>query len=93
MSQRNVISSQTNLQVALDLVKAGIPVFPFRLIKRKGKIAKVPCITDWPNRATTDAGTAEAWWSKWPDAMPGIPTGPRSGFAVVDLDGSVAQIP
>ena len=86
MSQPNVITYQVNLQVAHDLQRAGIPVFPFRLVKRKGKIEKVPCITDWPNRATTDTATAEAWWAKWPDAMPGIPTGPRSGFAVVDLD-------
>ena len=86
MSQQNVITYQLNLQVALDLAKAGTPVFPFRLVKRKGKIAKVPCITDWPNRATTDTATIEAMWTKWPDAMPGIPTGSRSGFAVVDLD-------
>lgn len=86
MSQRNVITYHTNLQAALDLAKAGIPVFPFRLIKRKGKIEKVPCITDWPNRATTETASIESWWGKWPNAMPGIPTGPRSGFAVVDLD-------
>lgn len=86
MSQQNVITYHQNMQVARDLAKAGIPVFPFCLIKRKGKIEKVPCITDWPNRATTDTASIEAWWAKWPDAMPGIPTGPRSGFAVVDLD-------
>lgn len=89
MSQQNVIIYHANMQAALDLAAQGIPVFPFYLAPNpkhgKGPI-KRPCIADWQNRATTDAAQIRRWWVKRPEAMPGIPTGPRTGFAVLDLD-------
>ena len=89
MSQRDTITINENLQAALDLAEAGIPVFPFKLVSSdepgKGP-RKVPCITDWPNRATPDKAQLRRWFAKWPDAMPGIPMGPRTGWAVLDVD-------
>jgi len=71
--QRNGITLQSNRQAFLDLAKAGIQVFPFRLVKRKGKWEKVPYINDWQNRATTDNATTDRQSVEWPDAMAGIP--------------------
>lgn len=76
-----------NLSAALALAAQGIAVFPFRLVPQPGKDPqKKPCITKFKERATTDPDQIEAWWRKWPDAMPGIPTGSRTGFAVLDVD-------
>ncbi len=80
-------SQKTNMQVALALAKQRIPVFPFRLVPRPGKSpTKKPCITDFKNKATTDPDQIGRWFTKWPDAMPGIPTGSRTGFVVLDID-------
>lgn len=37
-------------------------------------------------KATCDEKQIRAWWSKWPKALIGMPTGKRSGVFVVDLD-------
>ncbi len=59
----------------------------FVVLPKPGKNPiKKPYITDGENRATTYRATIDRWGVKWPDAMPGIPTGPRSMFAVVDAD-------
>lgn len=75
-----------NLQAALDLAAKDIPVLPWRWMERKAKWDKVPHITDWPNKATTDARQIKRWFAKWPDAQVGFVTGERSGIDVVDLD-------
>ena len=82
----NAKSTQGNLDVALAWAKAGIPIFPAELVMRKGKLVKKPCFEGWKDDATTDAAQLRRWWRKRPDAMPGIPTGSRSGIAVLDLD-------
>lgn len=56
----------------------GWPVFP---VEPGGKL---PLVKDWPNRATTDAGTVAAWWRGRPDANIGIATGVV--FDVLDID-------
>lgn len=48
--------------------------------------SKQPHIKGWQEKATTDPAQLRRWWRKWPDAMPAIPTGTRSGIAVLDLD-------
>jgi KaiC/GvpD/RAD55 family RecA-like ATPase len=79
--------SEVNMQAALTLADQGIPVFPFRVVPRTGKSpTKKPCITGFKDRATTDPEQIARWWRKWPDAMPGLPTGTRTGFAVLDID-------
>ena len=67
-----------NLQAALTHAKAGLPVFPCGPDKRP--------LVKWKDRASTDPAQLRRWWSKWPDAMPGLPMGRVSGLAVLDLD-------
>lgn len=69
-----------NLQAALSHAEAGRPVFPCAPVTHK------PRVTGGFHAATTDTTQIERWWQKWPDSMPGIPTGPKSGLAVLDLD-------
>ncbi|MBR9893824.1 AAA family ATPase [bacterium] len=71
---------QANLDVALAWAEVGIPIFPARAESKR------PHVTGWQNKATTDPAQLRRWWRKWPDAMPAIPTGSRSGIAVLDLD-------
>lgn len=74
------IDTQDNLVTALKLAKAGLPVFPAHASNKR------PHVKDWPNVATTDVDQLKSWWRKWPDAMPALPTGERSGVAVLDVD-------
>lgn len=68
-----------NLSCALGLAKRGLPVFPAGPDKR-------PLVKDWQARATADPGAIRRWWRRWPDAMPALPMGRRSGLAVLDVD-------
>lgn len=65
---------------ALEYALRGIPVFP---IKARDKH---PLTEHGFKDATTDAEQIRQWWRKWRNANIGIPTGPRSGWLVVDID-------
>ncbi len=67
------------LDHALRLAQDGIPIFPCKLNKQ-------PYVAGGFKAATTDPNQVRAWWSKWPDALIGMPTGAASGIAVLDLD-------
>ena len=67
-----------NLQAARAMASIGIPVFPCDQNKRP--------LVKWKAGATTDLRQIERWWLRWPDAIPGFPTGEASGIAVLDLD-------
>jgi hypothetical protein len=77
---------QPNLQVALDLAAAGFAVFPCRPAQEGEHKPKTPRVKEWPAAATRDPDQIRAWWRKWPDSIPGLPTGSRNGLAVLDLD-------
>src|SRR5262249_7968249 len=47
---------------------------------------KRPLCANGFHDATTDETQVRAWWQMWPNAMIGIPTGPRSGLWVLDED-------
>ncbi len=75
---------------ALRLAERGVPVFPCREDKapligpdtdEHGE--KIPR-TGGFYQATTDHQQVREWWSQWPDALIGVPTGPK--FVVLDLD-------
>ena len=70
----------SNLEVALAHAKAGRPVFPCRPDNKR------PLTEHGFKDASRDPDQIRQWWSLWPDAMPGIPTGQASGLAVLDLD-------
>jgi hypothetical protein len=66
------------LQAATVAARRGWPVLPLR------PYSKRPAISDWPNRASTDAGQLARWWSAAAWNI-GIACGP-AGLVVLDLD-------
>ncbi len=68
------------LPAACDLAaNYGIPVFPC-------KPTKAPYTAQGFHDASTDLDAIEAWWTRWPDALVGVPSGEASGLLVVDVD-------
>lgn len=65
--------------------KIGWPVFPLR------PRGKSPLTAHGFKDATRDPDQIRAWWTEWPDANIGIPTGPLDdggcGYDVLDIDG------
>ena len=68
------------LDAALSYAEQGWPVFP---CKDQGKTPRTP---RGFHDATTDAAMVRSWWTRWPEANIGIPTGAVSGFVVIDID-------
>ena len=66
---------------AYMVAAAGYCVFPVR------PDSKIPAVSDWENRATTNERQIDAWWANNSRKNIGIATGP-SGLLVVDLDQS-----
>jgi len=62
------------------LAANGLPVFPC------AETGKKPLTAHGLLDATVDATKAERWWNRWPAANIAMPTGPTSGFDVVDVD-------
>lgn len=69
------------LHAALDYGAIGLPIFP---VDGLGG-GKRPLIK-WKEGATRDRETIKQYWTRWPNAMIGMPTGKRSGYAVLDVD-------
>ena len=57
------------------------PIFPCQPRGKK------PLVKNGYKAATINTRQIRRWWSKWPDANIGIPTGRVSGFVVLDVDG------
>lgn len=68
------------LRAAAAFAAAGYPVFP--CVPR----GKRPLVRSGFHDAATDERRVGAWWRRWPEANIGMPTGPRSGVDVVDID-------
>ena len=64
---------------AVRLAKRGKPVFPCNVEKR-------PYTANGFKEASTAEDVIRGWWARWPDALIGVPTGPVSGFVVLDVD-------
>jgi energy-coupling factor transporter ATP-binding protein EcfA2 len=90
------VGMTTGLDLALRYVRAGYVVFPC------DPVEKIPVLTDelymqrdgtyayrrfqWRGlKAVTEAEVRE-WWARWPDAVPGFPTGIVNGVSVIDYD-------
>ena len=83
MSVAEVLVATSRLPVqgaALAFAKAGIPVFP---CVPEGKHPLTP--TGFRD-ASRDLEQVWAWWTRWPSANIGMPTGSTSGIDVVDID-------
>lgn len=67
------------LSAALAYAHAGLPVFPCKPDKK-------PYVKGGFHSATVDEQQVSKWWTKYPDAMIGMPTGPASGVWALDID-------
>lgn len=67
------------LDAALEYARKGIPVFPCNIEKK-------PITTHGFKDATTDQMQIVEWWTSYPSAIIGVPTGAASGWTVLDLD-------
>lgn len=71
-------------RAALKIAGRGRPVFPCKRDKApyyERNMLEHGCLD-----ATTNPRQITDWWTKWPEANVGIPTGKASGLLVVDLD-------
>ena len=71
----------TLLDHALAVAATGLPVFPCQPSNKR------PLTKNGFYDAATDPEQIKRWWREHPRALIGVPTGERSGFFVVDLDG------
>jgi hypothetical protein len=69
----------TLLAAALNIARKGKPVFPC-------KPDKSPYTLNGFKDASTDPSKITAWWTRWPNANVGIPTGEASGILALDSD-------
>lgn len=74
------------LDAALDFAKREYPVFPCKNIPENPAQHKAPLTKNGFKDATTNPTQIRRWWTRYPDALIGIPTGAVSRFAVLDLD-------
>lgn len=78
---RNSLSPD-RLDGALQLARdCGIPVFPCGNDKS-------PLTRHGFKDATTDEIQIRNWWARHPSALPGVPTGTKTGLVVIDIDPS-----
>lgn len=87
---------QTPLELAQHYVAQGWPVFPCRshaeehVDQATGEIItlgeKTPLTPNGFKGATRFPRIVERWWSEWPDAAVGLPTGEKTGFFALDID-------
>ena len=70
---------------ALAHAKRGRPVFPCNPSADQDK-GKKPLTEHGFKDATTDAEQINLWWTKWPNALIGMPTGAISKCFVLDID-------
>ncbi len=67
-------------EAAARFASAGVPVFPCVPGEKR------PLVRRGFHDATADPAQVSEWWSRWPSANIGIPTGAASGIEVVDVD-------
>jgi hypothetical protein len=88
--------SDAILEAALEYAASGKPVFPCRPQDEPGVdyktgeprtfTAKSPYTSKGFKEASTFQNVLERWWSDWPGALIGMPTGERTGVWVLDVD-------
>jgi hypothetical protein len=61
------------------------PVFPCRW-DGGPRLRKTPLTSNGFKDASDDPETIKAWWTRWPEALIGLPTGAISGLIVLDID-------
>lgn len=83
----------TPLDAALAYTAMSIPIFPCSPANKRPLVREsAPGKGDGGlYRATADEAKIRAWWTRWPSAMIGMPTGAASGFVVIDCDPAPGQ--
>ncbi|WP_072389079.1 bifunctional DNA primase/polymerase [Hyphomicrobium sp. CS1BSMeth3] len=76
---------RSQLSLALWYARRGFPVFPVNPWNKR------PYCLHGFHDATCDEAIIETWWRRWLAALVGIPTGPRSGYWVLDVDGEAGS--
>jgi Bifunctional DNA primase/polymerase, N-terminal len=71
----------STLIAALAYAERGWPTFPCKPWPDKG-----PFTRHGFKDATCDPAQLRAWWSHWPTALIGVPTGAAIGLSVLDID-------
>jgi len=66
------------IEAAVAFARRGLPVFPCN--------GKVPLTEHGFQDASTETEAVLTWWTRWPEAAIGIPTGAVSGLFVLDVD-------
>lgn len=66
------------IEAAVEYAGRGLPVFPCK--------GKIPLTEHGFQDASTDTEAVLTWWTRWPDANIGVPTGEPSGIDVLDVD-------
>lgn len=74
-------SKSHNEKVARALAGDGYKIFPCDPATKRPMSG-----VKWRDAATSEGDKIAAWWRKWPNAMPALPTGEVNGVSVVDLD-------
>lgn len=73
------------LMAALGFIEMQAPVFPLRVAD------KLPIMMGGFKGATLNPKMVRDWWTQWPHANIGIPTGQVSGIWVLDIDGEEGE--
>ena len=73
----------TPLEQAFANTRRGLRVFPCQW---RGQRRKLPLTKHGFCDASIDPAVITAWWTIWPEALIGVPTGYDSGFVVLDVD-------
>lgn len=89
MSDFTFSSSSLPLEAALEYASRGFPVFPVNFVPGESGTggSKSPLCPRGYRSASVEPSEIISWWTSWPNAMIGIPTGIVSGILVIDLDG------
>lgn len=77
--------NKDQIGLALSFAGAGIVVHPVSEHTKRPKTAHGHL------DATADEKMIRLWWSQWPESLVAMPTGPRSGYVVLDVDGEAGQ--
>lgn len=76
-------AAMSNFDLALDLASQGVAIFP---CQPDGAHEKQPCPgIAWRIVSTSNEARIRQWWTRWPDALPGIDLH-KSGHVVIDCD-------
>lgn len=82
-AKRRKYESREPVEQALSYSARGLSVFP---CIASGPWRKRPLTKRGWIEATTDPKRIARWWSRWPSALIGAPTGRVNGFVVLDVD-------